>query len=74
MQSRGYALAAEARTSAGVLTALPLFAGLALAVLNPAYIGGLFEPGSGQTLFGCTVAWLGCGIYVMRLMIRSSLS
>ena len=74
LQSRGHALAAEARTSAGVLTALPVFAGLALAVLNPAYIGALFEPGSGQTLLGCTAAWLGCGIYAMRLMIRGSLS
>ncbi len=74
LQSRGYALAAEARTSAGVLTALPVFAGLALAVLNPDYIGALFEPGTGQTVFGVTAAWLGCGIYAMRLMIRRSLT
>ena len=74
LQARGYALAAEARTSAGVLTALPVFAGLALAVLNPDYIGALFEPGSGQTLLGVTVAWLGTGVYVMRLLIRRSLS
>ncbi len=74
LQSRGYALASEARTSAGVLTALPVFAGLALVVLSPDYVGPLFEPGSGQTLFGCTVVWLGCGIYAMRLMIRMSLS
>ena len=74
LQARGYALAAEARTSAGVLTALPIFAGLALAVLNPDYISPLFAPGSGQTLLGVTVAWLGTGIYVMRLLIRRSLS
>ncbi len=74
LQARGYALASEARTSAGVLTALPVFTCLALAVLNPDYIGALFEPGSGQTLFGVTVAWLGGGIYVMRLMIRASLT
>ena len=74
LEARGYALASEARTSAGVLTALPVFTCLALAVLNPDYIGALFEPGSGQTLFGVTVAWLGGGIYVMRLMIRASLT
>ena len=74
LQARGYALASEARTSAGVLTALPVFTCLALAVLNPDYIGALFEPGSGQTLFGVTVAWLGGGIYAMRLMIRASLT
>ena len=74
LKSRGYALAAEARTSAGVLTALPVFAGLALAVLNPDYIGALFEEGSGQTLFGVTVVWLGVGIWSMRMMIRASLT
>ena len=74
LQARGYALAAEARTSAGVLTALPVFAGLALAVLNPDYVGALFEPGSGQTVLGVTVVWLGMGMYVMRLLIRRSLS
>ncbi len=74
LKSRGYALAAEARTSAGVLTALPVFAGLALAVLNPSYIGALFEQGNGQTLFGVTVLWLAVGIWSMRLMIRASLT
>ena len=74
LQARGYALASEARTSAGVLTALPVFTCLALAVLNPDYIGALFEPGSGQTLFGVTVGWLCGGVYVMRLMIRASLT
>ena len=74
LQSRGYALASEARTSAGVLTALPVFSGLALAVLNPDYVGALFVPGSGQTLFGLTVVWLAAGIFSMRLMIRKSLS
>ena len=74
LQSRGYALASEARTSAGVLTALPIFSCAALAVLNPDYIASLFEPGSGQTLFGLTVVWLGLGMLVMRLMIRKSLS
>ena len=74
LKARGYALAAEARTSAGVLTALPVFAGLALAVLNPDYISALFEEGNGQTLFGVTVVWLAMGIWSMRLMIRASLT
>ncbi len=74
LQSRGYALASEARTSAGVLTALPIFTGLALSVLNPDYVATLFEPGSGQTLLGVTVVWLGMGILAMRFMIQKSLS
>ncbi len=74
LKARGYALAAEARTSSGVLTALPFFSGGALAVMNPSYIGTLFEEGAGQTLFGAAVVWLGIGMIVMRTMIRKSLS
>ena len=73
LKSRGFALAAEARTSAGVLAVLPVFAGGALAVLNPDYISELFHEGPGQTLFGCTVLWLALGIVVMRVMIKKSL-
>ena len=74
LKARGYALASEARTSAGVLTALPVFSGVALAVLDPEYMGTLFREGSGQTLFGITVVWLGTGVWTMRLMIRKSLT
>lgn len=74
LKSRGYALAAEARTSAGVLTVLPIFAAVALAVLNPDYIGELMQEGAGQTVFGCSVLWLGTGMVVMRFMIRKSLT
>jgi tight adherence protein B len=73
LKSRGYALAAEARTSAAVLAVLPIFAGGALAVLNPDYIAELFQEGPGQTLFGCTVLWLALGMVVMRFMIKKSL-
>ena len=74
LKARGYALASEARTSSGVLTVLPFFSGGALAVMNPSYIGALFEEGPGQTLFGAAVVWLGLGMIVMRTMIRKSLS
>lgn len=74
LKARGYALASEARTSASVLTVLPVFAAGALAVMNPDYIGELMQEGPGQTLFGCAVLWLGIGMVVMRFMIRKSLS
>lgn len=74
LKARGHALASEARTSAGVLAVLPVFAGLALMVLNPDYISALLQEGPGQTLFGCSVLWLGVGLIVMRTMIRRSLS
>ncbi len=74
LKSRGYALAAEARTSAGVLAVLPVFAAGALAVMSPDYIGELLQEGAGQTVFGCTVLWLGIGMVVMRFLIKKSLS
>ena len=74
LKARGFALAAEARTSAGVLTVLPIFAAAALAVMSPDYIGELMQEGAGQTVFGCAVLWLGAGMLAMRFMIKKSLS
>ena len=74
LKARGYAMAAEARTSSAVLGALPVLTGLALAVLSPAYIAPLFREGPGQELFGVAVLWLGLGLLVMRWLIRKSLS
>ena len=74
LKARGLALAAEARTSAAVLAVLPMLAGCALAVLDPAYLAPLFEEKQGQALLGCTVVWLGLGLLTMRGLIRKSLS
>ena len=74
LKSRGFALAAEARTSAGVLAVLPVFSGLALLVLDPAYLMPLFREKQGQAVLGCTVVWLCLGVWSMRTMIRKSLS
>lgn len=74
LKAKGYALAAEARTSAGVLAALPVLTGLALALMNPGYIAPLMQDGPGRSLFGFAVIWLGLGIVVMRGLIRKSLS
>lgn len=74
LKSRGYALAAEARTSAMVLAVLPVFAVGALAVLNPSYLAPMLEEGPGQTLFGSGALWLGMGLLTMRWLIRKSLT
>ena len=74
LKARGFALASEARTSAAVLAVLPVFAGVALAVLDPNYLMPLLVDARGQTLLGCTVIWLGLGILSMRSMIRRTLS
>ncbi len=74
MRERGHALASEAKTSAGILAALPIIAGAGLAVLNPSYLSVLlFEP-TGKRLLAIAVAMLAGGILVMRSIIRRSLT
>ncbi len=74
LKARAMALASEARTSAMVLAALPFVSGTALWVLNPDYIGKLFQPGLGQEIFSAAVLSLGLGLLVMRSLIRASLA
>ena len=73
LKARAMALASEARTSAMVLAALPFVSGTSLYVLNPDYIGKLFQPGLGQEIFSGAVLSLGLGLLVMRSLIRASL-
>jgi len=74
LRARGYALASEARSSAGILTALPIVTGLANYVLNPRYASLLFTNPTGHKIFGMAVVSMAFGLYVMRSMIRRSLS
>jgi Flp pilus assembly protein TadB len=57
-----------------VLAGLPFVSGTALWVLNPAYIGMLFEPGLGRTIFSGAVLSLSLGLLTMRSLIRRSLA
>lgn len=73
LRQRAIALASEARTSAYVLAALPVVTGLALSVLNYAYIRPLFDtPGGNRVLF-LAIGMLGTAGIVMRFMIKRSL-
>lgn len=74
LKARGLALAAEAKTSIGILTSLPFVAGGALAVLNPHYIGRLFYEHGCQKVLLAAVVLLVSGLLVMRGMIRKALA
>lgn len=74
LKARALALASEARTSAAVLAALPFVSGTAIWALNPDYIDMLFEPGLGRKLLSGAMFSLGCGLLVMRSLIRRSLA
>lgn len=74
LKARAMALASEARTSAAVLAALPFVSGTAIWALNPSYIGMLFHPGLGREMLSGAALSLGCGLFVMRTLIRKSLA
>jgi tight adherence protein B len=71
---RGHALAAEARMSSYILGALPLVAGAMLSAVNPGYMAVLFTDPSGRTLLLIATAMLLGGAFIMRTMIRKSLT
>ena len=73
-RARGYALAAEARTSANVLTALPLLLFIALWFMNPTYVDTLVTDSAGRMVLGSAIFLLSFGVMAMRMMIRKSLS
>ena len=74
LKARGQALAAEAKTSIGILASLPFVSGGALAVLNPHYIGRLFNDHGCQKVLLAAIVMLGSGLLVMRGMIRKVLA
>ena len=74
LRSRAFALASEARTSIFILASLPVFAGLALAFLNPDYIATLFNTVPGKKVFAGALGSLTTGIVVMQGIVRKSLS
>lgn len=62
------ALTGEARTTATIITLLPLMAGLALRIVLPDYVGVLFEPRSLPVLIGASASYV-TGIVVVRGML-----
>jgi tight adherence protein B len=74
LAAKGKALASEARTSAMVLTALPIVTGFAQWALSPKYVGILFEDPIGHALLGAAVLSLCIGAGLIRTIIRKSLS
>ncbi|WP_428534027.1 type II secretion system F family protein [Rhodopila sp.] len=71
---RGHALAAEARMSSYILGALPVVTGILLVLTNPSYIGVLFTDPTGRNLLLTAIALLSVGGFIMRSMIRKSLT
>ncbi len=74
VKERGKALASEAQMSIYVLSSLPPVCGLVLSLMSPKYFGVLLHNPIGQHLLGASVGLLAFGWFVMRWMMRKSLS
>jgi len=64
------ALSAEAKASAMIIGALPVFVALGLYFVNREYIEILFIDPTGKFLLGCAIGWMCVGVIVMRQMIN----
>ncbi len=74
MKARGFALSAEARTSALVLGCLPIVTGCIIGMLSPDYMAVLFTDRSGNIILGIAILSLSAGMFAMQTIIRKSLS
>ena len=64
------ALSSEAKSSAMIIGALPVFVATAMYFINPEYIGLLFYDSTGKWLLGGAIFWMACGILCMKQMIN----
>jgi tight adherence protein B len=71
---RGHALASQARASAYVLSAVPVFAACALLLINPRYVLVLFNDPRGNMVLASALGSLALGLGTMKMIIRRSLS
>lgn len=73
LKARGYALTAEARTSAMILSALPFIAGVAIFVMQRPYIILLFTTRSGKSVLGAAILLMITGMGIIQFMISNVL-
>jgi tight adherence protein B len=72
MAAKAQALAGQAKASAGILVALPPFAGAAVSAIKPGYLDALFVDSRGNNLLTIAVVLLSLGLLVIRSMIKRS--
>ena len=70
LRRKVHALSAEAKASAAIIGALPVFVAGGLYFINPDYIGMLFTTSSGKFYLTIAVCWMMVGIVVMKQMIN----
>lgn len=73
LKARGYALTAEARTSAMVLSVLPFLAGGMIYLVQPPYMMILFTTKGGETVIAMAIVALILGMGTIQFMISNVL-
>jgi tight adherence protein B len=73
LKHRGYALTAEARTSAMILCVLPFFTSAAIFIMQRSYMMLLFTTASGQDVLALAVLMMSIGIGIIYFMISNVL-
>lgn len=69
LQGKVKAMSAEAKASAGVLSALPFLVTTIVYISTPAYIAILWTTQVGQFMLVCAGIWMALGVFVMKKMI-----
>jgi len=64
------AMSAEAKSSAGIIGALPIVVAILVYITSPDYILLLFQTTTGKIVLAGCALWMGMGIMVMRKMIN----
>ncbi|WEJ11993.1 type II secretion system F family protein (plasmid) [Sinorhizobium sp. M103] len=70
MKAKIKAMSAEAKSSAGIIGALPFVVAGAVYFTSPDYMTLLFTTTIGKIVLVCCGLWMGIGILVMRKMIN----
>jgi tight adherence protein B len=73
LKARGYALTAEARMSAIILSVLPFVAGGAIFVMQRPYMMLLFTTKSGEAVLGAAILMMCTGMGIIQMMISNVL-
>ncbi len=69
---KAHAVSAEARTSAIIMTVLPILTAVMLAMVRPGYLRPLLDHPTGRTMSFAGLVTLALGILTMRQMIRGA--
>ena len=64
------AMSSEAKTSAGIIGAMPFFVAFFVWLTTPEYISILWTVTTGRIVLAFCAVWMGIGIFIMRKMIN----